>query len=72
MTQERKEIITLRINQDKEDECLIIVSLFGNKEVGIAVSEVQNGDAEIWLNLDYAKKISEALNQAIKQIEENY
>jgi hypothetical protein len=72
VTQERKEMITLRINQDKEDECLIIVSLYGNKEVGIAVSEVQNGDAEIWLNLDYAKKISEALNQAIKQIEENY
>ncbi|MGD6832350.1 hypothetical protein ACQCT5_09315 [Sutcliffiella halmapala] len=70
MSDGRKEILTLNINQGGDEEGVLILSLFDNKEVGIAVSELNNGDAEIWLDLDNAKKVVKALNNGIKQIEE--
>lgn len=69
MLEQRKEILTLKLKKDEEDEGTVMVSLFEKKEVGIAVSELNNGDAEIWLNLDKAKKVLAAFNDAIKEIE---
>lgn len=68
MSEERKELLTLNVNQG-EEEGVLILSLFDNKEVGIAVSELNNGDAEIWLDLDNTKKGVKGLNDAIKLIE---
>lgn len=70
MSDRRKEILTLNINRDEDEEGVLILSLFDNKEVGIAISELNNGDAEIWLDLDNAKEIVKALNYGIKLIEE--
>ncbi|CRK84884.1 hypothetical protein [Neobacillus massiliamazoniensis] len=65
----RKTIKTLIVNEGKEEET-VIISTFDNSEIGICVSKRQAGDAEIWLNINEAKKVLTPLNSAIETLNE--
>lgn len=70
MSNQRVEIDTINVeNLDEDESGIIVVSIFGNKEVGICVSKKNGGDVEIWLNKSQVIKLSLACQKALEELD---
>ncbi|MBM7868539.1 hypothetical protein JOC70_000008 [Clostridium pascui] len=70
MSNELKNIAAINIIDtefDEENDGVVIVKSFGNK-IGLAVSQRDNGDAVLWLDVNEAQQIISALQVAIEEI----
>lgn len=65
----REEVVTLRINEDEDEEAVVIIGVLRNRrKIALAISSRENGDAEIYLDPEDCNKVVEYLRKAVTQL----
>ncbi|CEH33422.1 hypothetical protein [Romboutsia lituseburensis] len=74
MNNKVKIIININIDKtefDEENQGVVETKTFNNNKIGLKVSQIDNGSAELWFGVDEAQQIISALQLAIKDIKDN-
>lgn len=69
-----KIIININIDKsefDEENQGAVAVKTFDDKKIGLKVSQIDNGSAELWFGVNEAQQIISALQLAIKGVKIN-
>lgn len=69
-----KIIININIDKsefDEENQGAVVVKTFDDKKIGLKVSQIDNGSAELWFGVNEAQQIISALQLAIKGVKIN-
>jgi hypothetical protein len=74
MTDKLKNIATISITDtefEEENDGVIIIKSFGKTKIGLGVSQRNNGDAELWFNVNEAKEVVAALENAMNELNDS-